>query len=115
MRIANCRASAHNAAMSTHHVQPPPESHTRMERRWGIRIDVDLPVRLELADGRRAPGRMRNASISGALIECAVELPTFTILGVEILGGAEFAPARAPIAARVVRAEHPCLAVAWRN
>jgi hypothetical protein len=29
---------------------------------------VDLPVRLELTGGGSKPGRMRNASISGALI-----------------------------------------------
>src|SRR6185436_2291998 len=61
----------------------------RTERRWGPRIQVDLPVRLSLDAGRVETGRMRNLSISGALIECAAELPTFTPLRVEVLAGSE--------------------------
>jgi hypothetical protein len=84
------------------------------ERRWGPRVEIDLAIRLELRDGRSTPARMRNASVSGALIECSVELPTFTTLRVEI-------PARnglsdpLQLGARVVRAEHPYLGVEWRD
>jgi len=85
------------------------------DRRWGPRIEVDFPVRLELGRGRSAPGRMRNASISGALIECAVELPAFTQLKVEILVRAEGLNGPIQIPARVVRAEHPRLGVEWRD
>ena len=84
------------------------------ERRWGMRIDLDLPVRLELMDGSNTPGRLRNASVSGALIECALELPTFTSFRVLIpaLAGD---PHPILIHARVVRAEHPRLGVEWRD
>jgi hypothetical protein len=84
------------------------------ERRWGMRIDLDLPVRLELMDGSKTSGRLRNASISGALIECALELPTFTSFRVLIpaLAGD---PHPSLIHARVVRAEHPRLGVEWRD
>jgi hypothetical protein len=58
---------------------------------------------------------MRNASVSGALIECPLELPVFTPVHVEIL----VSPARVPVpillAARVVRAEHPRFGVEWRD
>ena len=77
-------------------------------------MDVDLPVRLELRDGRRAPARLRNVSVSGALIECAEELPTFTTLRVEIPASARM-PAPVQLGARVVRAEHPYLGVEWRD
>ena len=96
--------------------QPQAPSQTgRSERRWGLRIEVDFPVRLELARGRSAPGRMRNASISGALIECAVELPAFTQLKVEILVTADGVTGPIQLPARVVRAEHPRLGVEWRD
>ena len=86
-----------------------------LERRRAFRMDVDLPVRLELAENRRATGRMRNASISGALIECALELPTFATLRVEILAGGQELAEPICLSARVIRAEHPCLGVEWRE
>ncbi len=98
--------------------QPTPSAISalgRDERRWGQRIAVDFPVRLELARGRSAPGRMRNASISGALIECSVELPTFAQVRVEILVAADGLSEPILLPARVVRAEHPRLGVEWRD
>jgi hypothetical protein len=92
-----------------------PISDLYLERRRALRLDVDLPVRLELADNRSAPGRMRNASVSGALIECALELPTFATLRVEILASGPQLPEPIQITARVIRAEHPCLGVEWRE
>ena len=75
---------------------------------------MDLPIRLELRDGRTTMGRLRNVSVSGALIECAEELPTFTTLRVAIPVSTQV---REPIqlGARVVRAEHPYLGVEWRD
>ena len=90
-------------------------THARTERRWGPRIQVDLPVRLSLSAGRVETGRMRNLSISGALIECAAELPTFTPLRVEVLATSDVIHERIELGARVVRAEHPCLGVEWRE
>jgi len=87
----------------------------RTERRWGPRIQVDLPVRLSLDAGRVETGRMRNLSISGAWIECAAELPTFTPLRVEVLAGSQAIHDRIELGARVVRAEHPCLGIEWRE
>jgi hypothetical protein len=76
---------------------------------------VDLPVRLTLPQGRSETGRMRNVSMSGAMIECSAELPAFTTMRVEILAGAEVLPAKIELGARVVRAEHPCLGIEWRD
>jgi hypothetical protein len=83
------------------------------ERRWGPRVEVDLAVTLELRDGRSTPARMRNASVSGALLECSMELPTFTTLRVAIPAGR--LPQPLQLGARVVRAEHPYLGVEWRD
>jgi len=70
---------------------------------------------MQLPQGRSETGRMRNVSMSGAMIECSAELPTFTTMRVEILAGAEVVPAKIELGARVVRAEHPCLGVEWRE
>jgi len=90
------------------------EARKRAERRWGVRLEVDLAVKLEVAQGRTAAARMRNASVSGALIECATEFPVFTPLRVEIQ---PIDRTREPLhlTARVVRAEHPWLGVEWRE
>lgn len=106
MRIAHCRELDEHSVVN---------AQTRNERRWGPRIQVDLPVRMQLPQGRSETGRMRNVSMSGAMIECAAELPTFTTMRVEILAGAEAIPGRIELGARVVRAEHPCLGVEWRE
>ena len=106
MRIAHCRELDEYSVVNTQ---------ARAERRWGPRIQVDLPVRLTLPQGRSETGRLRNVSMSGAMIECAAELPTFTTMRVEILAGAEVLPAKIELGARVVRAEHPCLGIEWRE
>jgi hypothetical protein len=100
--------------MDSNFSQAPAGEKTGAERRWGMRIDVDLPVRLELADGSNTSGRMRNASISGAMIECALELPTFTSFRV-LIPATGTDPHPIQIHARVVRAEHPRLGVEWRD
>jgi hypothetical protein len=94
--------------------QPPSRTQMHSDRRWGPRVDVDLPIRLELRDGRTTAARLRNVSVSGALIECAEELPTFTTLRVEIPISARV-PEPIQLGARVVRAEHPYLGVEWRD
>lgn len=86
-----------------------------LERRRSLRMDVDLPVRLAMADDRRTVGRLRNASISGALIECSIELPTYAWLRVEILADGHHVTEPIYLSARVIRAERPCLGVEWRE
>jgi PilZ domain-containing protein len=108
LRIASVDASGQNPAFVATQSQ-------HAERRWGARIEVDLPVRLELSQGRKVAARMRNASVSGALIECPLELPVFTPLRVEIPESPQLAHGTIVLAARVVRAETPCLGVEWRG
>jgi hypothetical protein len=111
--IANGAAALQNAG---HHAQGGAMgSAMHSERRWGgPRVEVDLPIRLELRDGRSTAARLRNVSVSGALIECAEELPTFTTLRVAIPASARVT-APIQLGARVVRAEHPYLGVEWRD
>ena len=108
MPIAFRRATLDNAGTVNN-------SQKRSERRWGLRVEVDIPVRLELAQGRSLSGRMRNASVSGALIECSHELPVFTPLRVQIPAMPERVPHPIHLTARVVRAEHPQFGIEWRE
>ena len=55
-----------------------PEPCTRM--RWGERIDVDLPVVLHPEGAAPVPARLRNISISGALIATEAAIPPGTVL-----------------------------------
>jgi len=40
-----------------------------MEHRWGHRYMFETPVRIVVGDGYPVPGRLRDVSISGALVE----------------------------------------------
>ena len=85
------------------------------ERRWGPRIEVDFPVRLEFSRGRSAPGRMRNASISGALIETALDLPLHTNLLVILTIPDGNARSLRGLSACVVRVDVDGVGVEWRD
>jgi len=108
MPIAFRRARLENAGTLTS------QSQKQSDRRWGARIEVDIPVRI-VAQGRSLSGRMRNASVSGALIECSQELPVFTPLRIQIPAIPERVPEPIHLTARVVRSEHPQFGVEWRE
>lgn len=85
-----------------------------MEHRWGHRIQLEVPVTLSVDGHALGRGVLRNASISGALIETSLELPVFAHLLVTpaAIGNST---AAAPMHACVVRSE-PCrLAVEWHD
>jgi hypothetical protein len=79
-----------------------------MEHRWGQRVTIEVPVRLEASGRMLGRGVLRNASISGALIETALELPVFSNLVVSI-------PSVGDLAASIVRCAHGRFAVEWRD
>jgi len=86
-----------------------------MEHRWGRRIPLEVPVRLDLGGRPMGRGVLRNASISGALIETALELPVFTNLVVVLPTTSEALPGAVELAACVVRREPMTFAVEWRD
>lgn len=85
------------------------------EHRFGRRIPLEVPVKLMLYGHTMAQGLMRDASISGALIETALELPMFTNLVVVLMAMDKAAPGSPALAACVVRRETAGLAVEWRD
>src|SRR5689334_17339545 len=84
-----------------------------MEHRWGERVKLDLPVRLELAGELLAHGRLRNASISGAHVATGSKFPVLASVDVVLL--TPRAPAgRLVLPACVVRRDDEGLGIEWR-
>lgn len=79
-----------------------------MEHRWGNRFDLDAPAILMTADGHSVAATLRNASVSGALVETRIRPPVLSRVSIR------------PIArpgewhdACVVRADPRGLALEW--
>ena len=86
-----------------------------MEHRWGERVALDCPVRLELRDGSGVEGRLRNASISGAWIETAEKLPWYATVNVIVAAGTGPRRRTLELPASVVRMARDGIAVEWRD
>ena len=84
------------------------------EMRFGQRVELQLPVKLEAGDGAIGTGILRDISISGALIETALELPVFTNLVVTLPAPGESAPPRT-LAACVMRRCPTGVGIEWRD
>ena len=86
-----------------------------MEHRWGERVTLDCPARLVLHDGSGADGRVRNASISGALIETTRKLPVYTTVNIIVSAGVGGFQRMIELPACVVRSASEGVAVEWRD
>jgi len=84
------------------------------EIRFGERIRIDLSVTLTTENGTVGTGVMRDISISGALIETALDLPVFTNLVVRLPAIDVNTPV-CELAACVVRQPLLGVAVEWRD
>jgi hypothetical protein len=96
-----------NSAMNTLKTRQRPI----MEHRWGERVTLDLPVRLELAGELLAHGRIHNASISGAWLTANTSFPAFAAVEVVLRTPA----GRVALPACVVRRAQEGFAVEWRD
>jgi hypothetical protein len=85
-----------------------------MEHRWGTRVELDHPVEIE-CDGERHEGRLRNASISGALIATNVAPPALGEIEVSLTAYVHGEPRSLKLGARVVRKSPGCLGVEWTD
>ena len=103
-----------NAARQLNTRDPTRAMHP-MEHRWGQRIELEVPVRLELKHRKLGSGLLRNASISGAFIETSAELPLFTNLVVALPAVNRTGEHSAELGACVVRVTPYGFAVEWRD
>jgi hypothetical protein len=81
-----------------------------MEHRWGKRVTLSVAVRLRTHSGHAIPGRIENASLSGAFVRTSPDFPPFAHVLLEIEG----APVKSqPIDAYVVRVTPEGLGLEW--
>jgi hypothetical protein len=100
--------------MSTLSYELPRPRQSFMEHRWGVRVEMRLPVLLEHGHGEVTPASLCNVSISGALIECEKPAPLFAAL-VVVVPPAEGRPNALRITGRVVRREAGFIALEWQD
>jgi hypothetical protein len=86
-----------------------------MEHRWGVRVELDCAARLVLHDGPVGEGRLRNASISGALIATPLRLAPLTPLNVVLTAGRGESRRTVELPACVARLDPVGFAVEWRD
>ena len=86
-----------------------------MEHRWGERVELNCAARLLLQDGTSFEGRVRNASISGALIATGGRAPPYAALSVALIPGIDERRRTLELPACVVRMARGSLAVEWRD
>jgi PilZ domain len=83
--------------------------------RFGSRVPLALAVQLSVDARTAGRGTIRNASISGALIETASDLPLHTNLVVTLSMTGGEAPASRSLAACVVRVDPDGVGIEWRD
>jgi hypothetical protein len=81
--------------------------------RFGARVPLALEVRLSPDTGATGQGTLRNASISGALIETALDLPLHTNLVVTFSMPGEQTPPSHSLAACVMRIDPGGVGIEW--
>jgi hypothetical protein len=86
---------------------------TRVEHRWGQRVVLDQPVRLEARPGWTALGVLREASLSGGYVKTTVQLSTGARLHLELDWIYWSRAERCRIPAYVVRMDEHGIAVEW--
>ena len=85
------------------------------EHRWGQRVTLEVPVKLDVGGRTMGHGVLRNASVSGAFIETALELPMYTNLLVTLPTARQGEPGCQALVVCVVRREPGGIAVEWRD
>jgi len=78
-----------------------------MEHRYGGRVSVDLPVRLQRRGGDLVNGRIVNISRSGALIRTSLPLTSLAFVDIHLEGQI--------VASFVTRVEDHDIGVEWCN
>ncbi len=84
-----------------------------VEHRWGERSVINVPVRLDARPHALAFGRLRDASVSGAYIETAFELPLWTRISVELDWGRFQRDETRRVAAYVARRDAGGIGLEW--
>jgi len=84
-----------------------------LEHRWGKRTTLDLAVKLHLSSGAVVPGRIANASLSGALVRINARVPPLSRVLVELVTGNEQLTRAPGVAAYAVREMRDQVGLEW--
>jgi hypothetical protein len=57
---------------------------SQMEHRWGERVALELPIYIAVHNRTGISGRMKNLSLSGALIQTPIELKVHSLIRVSV-------------------------------
>ncbi len=86
-----------------------------MEHRWGERIELDLPVRLNVRSRSVAQGRITNVSLSGALVATSERVRSQAYVDVEFNLTRSRTSKLYHVPAYVVRRTESGIALEWRE
>lgn len=86
-----------------------------MEHRWGTRQTLDVRVKLHLGSSLPVPGRMLNASSSGAYVAMSIPLRVMTRVHVALEPGRYQHSRRHRVAAYVVRTDAHGVGIEWQQ
>lgn len=85
-----------------------------LEHRWGERFQLDLPVQLVVNSVSGIDARLKNLSLSGALIEAAFALRIHTVIEIKLPMPLSDQPATV-IKAYVIRRHNEDVGIEWRD
>jgi hypothetical protein len=81
----------------------------RIEHRWGVRVRVNIPVKVSARASAGVDGCLKNVSLSGALIKADCELPLHTLIEITI----KLSPSLHVIKAHVSRKLNEEVGIEW--
>lgn len=84
-----------------------------MEHRWGLRVGLEVAVRLIVGSREPILGQTENVSVSGALIQTARPLPLGARVQVEVILPGRFSPKPERVSAHVTRKTKDGVAIEW--
>jgi hypothetical protein len=85
-----------------------------LEHRWGERFQIDLPVQLAVNTVSGIDARLKNLSLSGALIEADFALRIHTVIEIKVPVPLSGQPAT-PVKAYVIRQFNEEVGIEWRD
>jgi len=82
-----------------------------IDHRWGERFRVDIPVHVTIQALSGIDGRLKNLSLSGALLNACFDLRVHSLIEVSIVTPSW--PRPSPVKAYVTRKRHQDVGIEW--
>ena len=92
-------------------MMPLMQHHQEIDHRWGERFRVDIPVHVTIQALSGIDGRLKNLSLSGALLNACFDLRVHSLIEVSIVTPNGAKPS--PVKAYVTRKRHQDVGIEW--